>query len=229
MQRETWTWQSSRLAGPARVSRWGHYGTPLLLFPTAGGDFEEVERFYLVRALAPLIDAGRIKVFSVDGVAARVWLRGTQSSAECLRAQSAYEAYIDQDVVPLIRRDLRSDGVEIIAAGAAIGARSAVSCVCRRPDVFRVGLAMSGIYDLSRFLKSDYPPEPRALSPLHDPPTLEEGIRANRSRRFIHVATGEGDYEDPDGSRRLANQLAAMGIPHRLDLWGRQFAHQWGT
>jgi len=229
VQRETWILESARLAGLARVSRWGHYGTPVLLFPSAGGDFEEVERFHLVRALAPLIDAGRIKVFSVDGVAARVWLRGTQSSAECLRTQSAYDAYIDQEVVPLIRRDLLSDGVEIIAAGAAIGARSAVSCLCRRPDVFRAALAMSGIFDLSRFLKSDCPPEPRARSPLHDPPTLEQGIRASRSRRFIHVATGEGEYEDPDDSRRLASELAALGIPHRLDLWGPQFAHRWGT
>ena len=67
--------ESESLAAIARVSRWGHYGTPVLLFPSAGGDFEEVERFHLVRALAPLIDAGRIMVFSVDGVAARVWLR----------------------------------------------------------------------------------------------------------------------------------------------------------
>ena len=229
MQRETWTWESPRLAGPARVARWGHYGAPVLLFPTAGGDFEEVERFHLVRALAPIIDAGRIKVFSVDGGAARTWLRGTHSPDECLRAQGAYDTYVDQEVVPLIRRDLQSDTVEIIAAGAAIGARSAVSCIYRRPDIFRVALAMSGIFDLSRFLKSHCPPEPRVHSPLHDPPTLEDGIRAKRSRRFIHVATGEGENEDPEDSRRLANELAAMGIAHRLDLWGRDFAHRWGT
>ena len=31
-----------------QVVRWGNYGLPLLLFPTAGGDAEEVERFYLI-------------------------------------------------------------------------------------------------------------------------------------------------------------------------------------
>jgi esterase/lipase superfamily enzyme len=229
MQRETWTWTSSRLAAPARVSRWGHYGTPVLLFPTAGGDFEEVERFHLVRALAPLIDAGRIKVFSVDGVAARTWLRGTQSLADCLRVQSAYDTYIEQEVVPRMRRDLNSDGVEIIAAGAAFGARSAVSCIYRRPDIFRVAFAMSGIFDLSRFLQSPWPAEPQARSPLHDSSPLDDGIRAMRLRRFIHVATGEGDYEDPEDSRRLAAELTAIGIPHRFDPWGREFAHRWGT
>jgi esterase/lipase superfamily enzyme len=229
MQKENWTWQSSRLAAPARVTRWGHYGVPVLLFPTAGGDHEEVERFHLVRALAPLIDAGRIKVFSVEGIAARTWLLGTRHADECLGAQSAYDAYIDQEVVPVIRQDLHSDVVEIIAAGAAFGARSAVSCLHRRPDIFRVALAMSGIFDFSRFLKSDSSPQARVRSPLHDLSTVDEGMRARRSRRFIHVATGEGDYEDPEDSRRLANELAAMGIPHRLDLWGRQFAHRWST
>ena len=43
--KHSWTWSSQRLPEPARVARWGHFGTPLLLFPTAGGDFEEVERF----------------------------------------------------------------------------------------------------------------------------------------------------------------------------------------
>jgi len=229
MQRETWIWNSSHLAEAARIARWGHYGTPVLLFPTAGGDFQEVERFHLVRALAPLIDDGRIKVFSVDGIAARTWLSGAQSPAECLRAITAHDAYIDQEVVPLIRRDLQSDSVEIIAAGAAIGARSAVACVYRRPDLFRAALALSGIFDLSRFLKSTDVPEPRVMSPLHDPPALDEASRTTLKRRFIHVATGEGDYESPEDSRRLAKELAAKGIPHRLDLWGPRFAHSWGT
>lgn len=219
MQRENWIWTSARLTEPARVARWGHFGTPVLLFPTAGGDFEEVERFHLIGALAPLIDAGRIKVFCVDGSAARTWLRGTLPLAECLQAQSSFDAYVDEEVVPRIRRDLQSDRIEIIAAGAALGARSAVSCAQRRPDVFRAALAMSGIFDLSRFLKGETP-EPRAVSPLREPTS---------SHRFIHVATGEGDYENPDESRRLARELEARGVPHRLDLWGRDFAHCWGT
>ena len=55
-------------------SRWGHYGSPVLIFPTAGGDSRGVERHGLIAALAPLIDAGRIKVYSVDSVAGRHWI-----------------------------------------------------------------------------------------------------------------------------------------------------------
>src|SRR5512138_2085414 len=140
MQRESWTWTSPHLPEPARVVRWGHFGTPVLLFPSAGGDCEEVERFHLVGALTGSIETGRIKVFSVDGIAARAWLRGTLSPEQCARTQARYDAYIDTEVVPLIRRDCHSDTIEIIAAGAALGACSAISALVRLPGVFRIAI-----------------------------------------------------------------------------------------
>ena len=51
MDKKNWSWNTQRLPEPARVVRWGHFGTPVLLFSTAGGDYEEVERFHLVRVL----------------------------------------------------------------------------------------------------------------------------------------------------------------------------------
>ena len=49
-------------------------GQPLLLFPTAGGDCEEVERWHMIDVLRPLIDAGAIKVYSCDSVAGQALL-----------------------------------------------------------------------------------------------------------------------------------------------------------
>ena len=66
--------------------------------------------------------------------------------------------------------------------------------------------------------------------PLYGLPALEDEARLrDLRRRFIHLATGEGDYEQPAESQRLAETLAARGIPHQLDLWGRDFAHGWGS
>lgn len=73
MRREAFGWHTHRLPGPARIVRWGHYGKPVLLFPTAGGDCEEAERHGLIAAIAWLIEAGRIKVYSVDSVAGQHW------------------------------------------------------------------------------------------------------------------------------------------------------------
>jgi len=77
--KETFRWHSPRIEREVQLVRWGSYGTPVLLFPTAGGDAEEVERFHLIRALEPLLEAGRIKVYSTDSVAGRAWISGKET------------------------------------------------------------------------------------------------------------------------------------------------------
>ena len=65
------SWYSDRLEQPIGLARWGHYGTPVLVFPTAGGDAEEIERNGVVGACWPLIESGRVKLYSCDSVAGR--------------------------------------------------------------------------------------------------------------------------------------------------------------
>jgi len=55
-------WFSPRIEQDISLVRWGHWGQPVLVFPTAGGDAEEIERMHLIGVLGPLIEAGRIKV-----------------------------------------------------------------------------------------------------------------------------------------------------------------------
>ena len=61
--------------------RWGTFGRPVLVFPSAGGDAEEIERFGLVDACGQLLAEGRVKLYSVDSVAGQAmidqgWLAG---------------------------------------------------------------------------------------------------------------------------------------------------------
>ena len=64
-------WFSERLQQPITVVRWGLFGRPVLVFPSAGGDAEEIERHGLVDACGPLLAEGRVKLYSVDSVAGR--------------------------------------------------------------------------------------------------------------------------------------------------------------
>ncbi|MBS0395163.1 MAG: hypothetical protein JSR54_11085 [Proteobacteria bacterium] len=215
---------------PARVVRWGHFGTPVLLFPTAGGDYEEVERFHLVGAVGALIDAGRIKVYSIDSVAGRTWLEGGHSPEYCSRVQNLYDAFVYHEVVPLIRSDCRTPDLEVIAAGASIGAFNAAASVCRHPDAFRLAISMSGTFDLSKYLGGRMNLDFYYSSPLHYLPGLGEGEQLARLRgRLVLLPTGEGRWEDVGESWRLAHVLGARGVPNRVDLWGRDRDHDWNT
>jgi esterase/lipase superfamily enzyme len=150
------SWHSHRLGQDVTVTRWGELGTPVLFFPTAAADAEEVERFLMVKALAPLLEAGRIKLFSVDSVAGRVLLSG-KGAHEVARMQAQYDAFVYHELVPAIRQDCRTPDAEIIVTGPSIGAFNALSMICRHPDVFSKAVCMSGTYDITKWLNREVP------------------------------------------------------------------------
>jgi esterase/lipase superfamily enzyme len=221
-------WHSERIRQPIRLVRWGHYGTPLLMFPTAGGDAGEIERFQLIATLQPLLDAGRVKIYSCDSIAGRAWLTGEQAEY-CSWLQNQYDAMIYHEVVPAIRSDCHSADIEIISAGASIGAFNALASLCRHPDVFKLAICMSGTYNLERFLKGPFSDDLYFSSPLHYLPDLaEDSAQLQRLRqRFALLAFTQGRWEDPDESWRMAGVLGGKGIPNRVDPWGSEWDHDW--
>ena len=77
MQREITSWHSPSTGREMPVVTYGHYGFALLLIPTAGADFLEYERFKLIDAIAPFIDAGKVKVFSINSLNNESWMHRT--------------------------------------------------------------------------------------------------------------------------------------------------------
>ena len=225
-------WWSERLEREVTLVRWGVMGQPILLFPTAGGDAEEIERFQLIDALAPLLDTGKIKIYSCDSVAGRALLAREKNARHQMWLQNQFHHYVRQEVVPAIRADCKTADIPIWAAGASIGAFHAVAVVCRFPDVFTRALAMSGTYDLRRFYDAqphDFSDEFWVSSPLHFVPNLAgKHLEVLRSR-FILIASGEGKAEDIGESWNLANVLGRQGIPNRVDSWGPDWHHDWVT
>ena len=102
--REITQWYSPRVESDITLVRWGHYGTPVLLYPTAGGDALEVERMLMIDVLAPALEAGRVKIYSVDSVAGRAWAE-KKPVDYCSRLQNAFDACVVNEVVPAIRSD----------------------------------------------------------------------------------------------------------------------------
>ena len=222
-------WFSERLERDLRVSRWGHWGTPVLLFPTAGGDADEVERMGIIAAVWPLIEAGRVKLYSVDSVAGRAWIEGGHSTEYCCLLQNRFDECMYREVVPHIRRDCRSETVEIVTAGASLGAFNAVASMCRHPDVFRAAIGMSGTYDLSKYLEGRFIQDFYYASPLHFLPGLDGPVLEQLRQRLVLLPSGEGDYEDIGESWRMASVLGKKGVPNRVDPWGAQWRHDWVT
>jgi esterase/lipase superfamily enzyme len=227
MQKQAWTWTTARLPQTARMARWGHFGTPVLIFPTAGGDFEEIERFQLVAALGGLIDGGRIKVYSVDALAERAWLAANTPCQDRVSLQERYDAFLCEDVLQRIRSDCQNDRIEPILVGASLGAAGAVSTLCRHPDSFRAAIGLSGVFGSACERACDWSSGGRTAAAFLA--TLSGPQLERLRQRVVILGCGAGDYENPAGSKQLADALVSKGIACRLDLWGRARGHTWST
>jgi esterase/lipase superfamily enzyme len=224
------TWWSDRVQREVTLVRWGHFGTPVLIFPTAGGDAEEIERFLMLQVLAPLVDAGRVKVYSCDSVAGQALLVQEGTPQHRMWVQNQFHQYVRHEVVPAIRTDCRTPDLKVITAGASIGAFHAVACLCRFPDVFDKAIGMSGTYDLKRFFHTDqFTDDFWVSSPLHFLPHLAGPHLEVLQSRFVLIPSGEGRAEDIGESWALARTLGRMGVPNRVDSWGRDWHHDWMT
>jgi esterase/lipase superfamily enzyme len=223
-------WDSPRLEQEIALVRWGHWGQPVLLFPTAGGDAEEIERMHLIGALWPMIEAGRIKVYSCDSVAGRAFAeRAGPVEYRCLLL-NRFEEYVAHEVAPAIRSDCGGGEVEIIAAGASIGAFNAVAVACRYPWLFKSAIGMSGTYDLEGLFGFRGTEDYYFSAPLNFVPNLGPGPILDRlRRRFFLLPFGGGRWESPEESWRLAGVLGRKGIPNRVDAWGPEWDHDWPT
>ena len=222
-------WHSDRLEQEFTVARWGHYGAPVLVFPTAGGDAEEIERHKLVEACGELLEAGRIKIYSCDSVAGRAMAASTGSPEYRMWLLNQFHQAVRHEVVPAIHADTGGSDQRIVAAGASIGAFNAVALLCRFPDVFDAAIGMSGTYRIQRFLDGAWSDDLFYSSPLDFLPGLGgDHLELLRQRRVI-LPSGEGEHEDIGESWAMAEVLGSKGVPNRVDSWGPETIHDWPT
>ena len=222
-------WHSPALGQPMPIVGYGTWGHPLLLFPTAAADFLENERFLLVKAIEHQIRDGRVRVFSINSINSQAWMDRGLPVAEQARRQMLYARYVEEEAAPYIRAACRTPDIRIATAGASFGAFHAANTLLRRPDLFDAVVAMSGFYDLGPdYLRGFSDDNSYYNNPLSYLPGLDgDYLHLLRTACKIHLLTGQGAYEAPDASRRLAALLTEKGIPHFLDVWGHDVDHDW--
>jgi esterase/lipase superfamily enzyme len=221
-------WYSHRVQEEVGLVRWGTYGRPVLVFPSAGGDCEEIERNGLVDACADLISAGQVKLYSVDSVAGQVMMTKTGSTQHRTYILNQYHECVRREVVPAIHHDLGGP-MDIIAAGPSIGAFNSVAVLCRYPDVFCTAVGMSGSYRIERFYDEPRSEDIYFASPLQFLPDLQGQALDLLRQRYVVLASGEGAWENVGDSWLMASALGAKGIPNRVDNWGPEWEHEWPT
>ena len=221
---------SPAIGASGSVAAYGHYGRPVLAFPSEGGKAYNWQDNGMIGALGDLLNAGRIKLYCVDSFDAMSWSNQSLPLEDRAREHQRYESWILDDVVPFIHHDT---GGEIITTGCSLGAFHAANFALKRADLFPLAICLSGNYDPSTWNGWGERGDAAYFNNPLDYVGQFEGDHLDwiRSRLSLLLICGQGQWEDTTGSlestKRLAGVLAEKGIRHELDLWGYDVPHDW--
>jgi esterase/lipase superfamily enzyme len=230
MERFITSWHSNHLQKEMPIAVYGHYGFSILLIPTAAADFLEYERFQLIDALSPFINAGKLKVFSVNSINNESWMNDSlEPHYKSIRHQQ-FNRYVFEEVVSFIHTH-SGLATPIITCGASFGALHGMNLFLKRPDLLNGVIALSGVYDLTEYTKGYFDDDVYYNSPQHYIPNLTDHTILEQIRRAypVYIFSGSGPYEAPHAAGDFAALLYQKGINYELDIWGTEWPHDWHT
>ena len=97
-------WWSPNLGQDMELKVYGHFGKPLVVFPAQSGRFFDYENFGMVDAARGPIEAGKIKLFTVDSLDSQTWANWQAHPSDRGRRHEQYDRYLTAEVAPFIRQ-----------------------------------------------------------------------------------------------------------------------------
>jgi esterase/lipase superfamily enzyme len=210
---------------------YGHYGRPLLVFPSEQGAPHDYESNGMIGVLSGLIDAGRLKVYCAPSWDAWTWADNSVPTEERAQRHGHYERWITDYAAPLIHADC-GGSAEIMVTGCSLGAYHAANFTLKRADLFPLAICLSGVYDVAAKGWGERADATYFNNPMDYVSHLGGGhLEWLRSRASLLLVCGQGQWEDTTGAlestQRFAALAAGKGLRVELDLWGYDVPHDW--
>lgn len=215
------------------ILRYGHWGRPVLVFPSEAGHAEDFASNGMLDGIAGLVNDGRTTIFCVDSLDGWTWSADEHPIEERARRHTLYQAWLEQLAVPWIFEQLGGDA-ELITVGVSLGAYHAVQLAFQRPDIAPLAIGLSGNYDVTTFRTWGQPGDTTYFA---NPAAYVRNLHGDhlawlRQRLSIVLVCGQGPFEEhPTRSisetRAFAEVVREKGIRCELDLWGYDSAHDW--
>ena len=228
MNVEYYKWHSPALGHDMELKVYGHYGQPIMIFPAQAGRFYDYEGFGMVEALSGYLEAGRIKLFCVDGIDWQSWTNKSILPHDRARRHNDYDAYIMQEAVSFVRKNT---GLQTLwASGCSMGAFHSANFFFKYPETFDGVIALSGLYQVSGFVGDQGGMDAYYNSPLWYLRNMSDHSKLEVYRRNkIVFAVGQGRWEEEciRDTREMQEILHQKSVYATFDYWGHDVDHDW--
>ncbi len=219
MKEDYHKWYNHHLNREFEMLVFGHFGIPLIIFPTARSKYFEAKDMGLISALTNFIEDGKLKVYCPDSYDANSWFNYDIPPQQRAANHIEYENLIINDVLEFARHETESEKVSV--AGCAFGAYHAANLAFKHPDKIGSLICLSGIFDIRNHIYGYYDDNCYFNNPPDYLPSLSDSWYINSFKEMkIILGTGEND-PSLEANKSLSFMLNRKGVENWLDIWER--------
>jgi len=128
----------------------GHYGYPVIMFPTSQGSYTQNNDFHLNGSVSWLVEQGKIKLYNLQTIDSRSFYDDGIPPQERIRNYERYVQFLVQEFVPYIQKLHQTHRVAV--AGASFGGYHAANLAFRFPDLVSHLICLSGAFSIRNFM-----------------------------------------------------------------------------
>ncbi len=222
---------STEMGRKVHVWCFGYFGMPVVVFPSAAGFAHEWKVQGMIETLQPLLQAGKIKLYCPESNVSQAWTKKDISIEEKMQAHHKYEQFILNSFRTFIKHDCGGTDLPLCATGCSLGAMYAANFTLKHPTIFKRAICMSGRYKATEFTQGQSNLDVYFNDPIAYISNMQgESLEKIKKNTHLTLICGRGAYEEGciEETILLGQLLQRKGIPHHVDIWGRESRHDWG-
>ncbi len=202
---------SNTLGRNINVEVTGHWGHPILMFPSSGGQFTQNTDFGLTDSVMQFVEEGRVKLYNVETLDMLSFYHDHMISEEKIHNYELYMQFLRNEMIPYIQGECNTHRVAV--AGVSFGGFHAANTAFRFPDLVSHLIAMSAAFNI------------RNMAQMSDDMRIyyncpDEFMQNEEGWKYHHmqIVLGTSDWDIcRDKNLHMSGILNAKGIDHWYD------------
>jgi esterase/lipase superfamily enzyme len=220
LKEEYFKWYSPTLSMDIEMMVYGHWGKPVVIFPTTLGRYYEAKDFKLIDSISWFIENGLIKVYCPDGINNHSWYNKQIHPSMRVKNHTYYDQFIADEIIEKIKHE--STNQKVMVAGCSFGGFTAANFAFKYPYYVSDLISMSGSFDIKSFMDGYYDNNVYFNNPVDYLPNADHHDLWN-----LGIILGTSDWDIcKDSNFQMSQILGNKNMQHWLDVYPDS-VHDW--
>ncbi len=198
----------------------GHWGFPVLMFPTSMGNAYQNRDSGLLKSVEGYINEGKIKAYNIASLDNETFYGKRLPAHIKIYNYEIYTKFLIEELIPEIQKQSNTHRIGLV--GCSFGAYHAMNLACKYPDIAKFVIGMSGSYEIKSFMHGHYDDNVYFNNPVDFMRNAE-----NWKYNHLKIVLGTSDWDIcRDETLRFSHLLGNKKINHWYDekKWAK---HDW--